>query len=196
MKKGIAFFDFDGTVTNKDSMFKLFQFIHGYRKLCLGLLFFIPAFLKFKLGFTDRQTAKESLLRYFLGGMEEADFEEKCAAFSVLFLDCIVREEALKKIYWHKENQHDVVLVSASAENWLTAWCSRHNIKCIATRLESVDGKITGKIFGKNCYGEEKSKRIREEYSLADFEKIYAYGDSNGDKNMLALAHFPFYRCF
>lgn len=196
MKKGIAFFDFDGTITRKDSLFAFIRFIHGNFRLYWGLILFIPVFAKFKMGMIDRQTAKEALLKYFFGGMPVLDFEKKCAAFSEIILDNIVREEAMKKIEWHKKNQHEIVLVSASPENWLRGWCYRNGLRCISTRLEITDGVITGRILGKNCYGEEKSRRIQELYLLHEFEAVYAYGDSAGDKKMLELASFPFYRSF
>lgn len=64
----------------------------------------------------------------------------------------------------------------------------------IATKLEQKDGKLTGKFNGNNCYGTEKVLRIKEKYNLKEFEKIYAYGDSKGDREMLALAHEGYFK--
>ncbi|MEW6528158.1 MAG: haloacid dehalogenase-like hydrolase [Spirochaetota bacterium] len=61
-------------------------------------------------------------------------------------------------------------------------------------RLEVKYGLLTGKFFGKNCYGPQKVKRIKEIYNLYDYQKIYAYGDSKGDKEMLAIADERIYR--
>jgi phosphoserine phosphatase len=55
---------------------------------------------------------------------------------------------------------------------------------------------ITGRIEGKNCHGEQKVIRIQEEYNLSDYQEIYAYGDSSGDKPMLGLATNSFYKPF
>ena len=65
-----------------------------------------------------------------------------------------------------------------------------------ARQLEVKDGLITGKIKGINCYGPEKESRIRAAYMLKDFDEILAYGDSEGDREMLALASKKFYRPF
>mgnify|MGYP002412433442 CR=1 FL=1 len=66
----------------------------------------------------------------------------------------------------------------------------------LATQLEIKDHKLTGCYAGQNCHGEEKVRRIKAVYDLAQFDKIYAYGDTSGDKPMLALAHQSFYKHF
>jgi phosphatidylglycerophosphatase C len=48
----------------------------------------------------------------------------------------------------------------------------------------------------RNCYGEEKVRRIKTSYNLDEFDHIYAYGDSEGDKAMLDLAHERYYKHF
>ena len=69
-------------------------------------------------------------------------------------------------------------------------------IELIATKLEFKAGKLTGKFATNNCYGAEKSHRIKELFDLELYDYIYAYGDSRGDKEMLALADESFYKPF
>jgi phosphoserine phosphatase len=69
-------------------------------------------------------------------------------------------------------------------------------VKLIATKLVVKDGLLTGKIYGNNCYGEEKVRRINEKYPPAEYEWLAAYGDSSGDKAMLAKANTSFYKPF
>ena len=89
-----------------------------------------------------------------------------------------------------------MAVVSASAENWVKPWCDKYGLICLATKLEVKDGIITGKLNGRNCYGDEKVCRIKERLDLSDYHEIIAYGDSSGDKEMLELAHHPFYKPF
>jgi phosphatidylglycerophosphatase C len=90
----------------------------------------------------------------------------------------------------------EIVLVSASAENWLADWCTLHNITLVASVLEVTDGRITGKLAGANCHGEEKVKRIRKQFDLSAYQSISCYGDTSGDKPMLALATEAYYKPF
>jgi HAD superfamily phosphoserine phosphatase-like hydrolase len=107
-----------------------------------------------------------------------------------------VRPKALIEIREHQATGAKVIVVSASAENWVQPWCAQHNIECLATKLEVINNKITGRISGFNCYGAEKENRIRSCFELKDYEEIIAYGDSGGDLEMLALAQQQHYKPF
>ena len=87
-----------------------------------------------------------------------------------------------------------MVVVSASIDSWLQKWCDYYQIELIATQLEFKNGKLTGRFATKNCYGIEKVNRIKAQFDLTKFEHIYAYGDSAGDKEMLAISTHPHYK--
>ena len=61
----------------------------------------------------------------------------------------------------------------------------------LATRLEvDADDRLTGRLIGANCRGPEKVVRLREWRGEA-LAVAFAYGDSDGDREMLALAATP-----
>ena len=78
----------------------------------------------------------------------------------------------------------------------MAPWCNKYGIVCLATKLEVVKEKITGKIEGKNCNGVHKKDKILSYFNLNSFDQIIAYGDTIGDLDMLALAHTRFYKPF
>ena len=108
----------------------------------------------------------------------------------------LIRPAALKEIDRLQALGFEIVVISASAENWIRKWSRALSLTLISTRLEVKNGLITGKIEGRNCHGEQKVARIREKWDLEEFEEIYVYGDSPGDKPMLALATKSFYKPF
>ena len=128
--------------------------------------------------------------------MQLADFNRQCDNFSSDILPSLIGPKALTEIKKLQDAGAEVVIVSASPENWLGAWCASMRVKLIATRLESPDNRISGKIAGKNCHGQEKVRRIKTSFDLSVFTSIYCYGDTPGDKPMLSLAHHPFYKPF
>lgn len=196
MNKGIAFFDFDGTVTKTDSLLEMGKFLHGEMGLYIRLISCLPTITGFKLEIFDRQRSKETVMKAFFGGLPLLDFTYRCHAFSETVIPRMIRPEALDRIKWHQKCGHRVVLVSASPENWLKGWCHGFGIECIATILEICDERVTGRIQGKNCHGQEKVRRIKEKYDLEGFEVIHAYGDSQSDMPMLGIAKHPHYRPF
>ncbi|PAF43961.1 HAD-IB family hydrolase [Helicobacter sp. 11S02596-1] len=195
--KNIAFFDFDGTITNQDSLIAFVKFLVGKKAFYIGILKHWHILVGFKIGIFSNSFAKEALSRYFFAGYPEEAFQKKCAMFLPL-LKAMLKDSALKRLCWHKERGDEVVLVSASFESYLKPLCDELGIICIGSVLEVIDGRLTGRFLGANCYGEQKVKRITERFDLRAYEDITAYGDSRGDREMLALAlkKNRFYRYF
>ena len=196
MSKKIAFFDFDGTITTDDSLLKFIRFVVGDRRFLLGLVVLSPMLVLYKLKLIPNYKAKQYMLSWFFKGMSKDAFLKVANEYSLVHIDKILRPKAIEKINWHKNQGHKVVVVSASIECWLRPWCEKNSLELIATKLEIKDDIVTGKLLSKNCYGVEKVNRIKEIYNLKDFEYIYSYGDSIGDKQMLELAHEKFYKPF
>jgi phosphatidylglycerophosphatase C len=196
MKKRIAFFDFDGTITTKDTLLEIIKYQKGSARFYLGFLLNAPFLIAYKLKIISNQRAKERMLAHFFGGMSVVDFQKKCDDFAFEILPTLVRKKALPEIEKLKQVGAEVVIVSASAENWIQNWCKKHDVQLIATRLQQKNNKLSGRIEGLNCYGEEKVRRIREQFPLADYQEILCYGDTRGDKPMLALGTVRFYKPF
>ncbi|MGO4291413.1 HAD family hydrolase [Chitinophaga sp. RAB17] len=192
----IAFFDFDGTITNRDTLWEIIRFHRGRAAMYAGMVQLLPALLRFKLKMTPAQEMKEQVLDYFFGEMSASDFAAGCEDFCRERLPSLIRPLALTAIRKHQQQGHHVVVVTASAQDWVAPWCRKENIVCLGTRLEVKNKQITGKIQGINCNGEEKVNRIRHAYRLENFGEIYAYGDSEGDRPMLALAQYAHFKPF
>jgi len=192
----LALFDFDGTITTDDSLIKFIRFVLGDLKTLGGMVFLSPMLTAYKLKLIPNYRAKQIMLSYFFKGMDEQQFQKVAEEYSLKFIDSIIRQKAIERIKWHKEQGHTVVIVSASVECWLKGWCEKNNVELIGTKLEFKNNKFTGKFSTKNCYGIEKVNRIKQIYNLSDYRTIFAYGDSSGDKEMLAIADKKYYKYF
>jgi HAD superfamily hydrolase (TIGR01490 family) len=196
LSRRIAFFDFDGTITDRDTLLEIFKYKHGNFKFWFGFLLHTPVLVAYRLKIVSNQSAKEQMLRFFFGNMPIAQFRAQCVAFSKNKLSHLTRPKALDEIKKLQEAGTEVVIVSASAQDWIKDWCLEIGVSLIATHLEVKDSKVTGKIEGRNCHGEEKVRRIQAAYNLTEYNEIYCYGDSKGDKPMLALGTISFYKPF
>ncbi len=192
----LSLFDFDGTITTDDSLIKFIRYSVGDIKTAWGMLLLSPMLITYKLKLIPNYKAKQWMLSYFFKGMDEQRFQKVTKEYSLKHIDSILRPKAIEKIAWHKEQGHTIVIVSASIECWLKPWCDKNGLDLIATKIEMKDGIVTGKLLTKNCYGIEKVNRINVEYNLSDYDYIYAYGDSRGDKELLELASESFYKPF
>lgn len=187
----IALFDFDGTLSFKDSFIDFLRFCAGdeYGK---KLFVLAPVLLGYKLGVISEQNVKNIALNACLGGVSKEKIEALCLKYSQ-FLPALLRARAKERLAWHKQNGDKIVIVSASLEEYLRPWCDENDFELIGSQLE-ISAKVGLK--GLNCRGDEKVRRIKEKYDLSAFERIYAYGDTKGDLPMLALAHEKFYKPF
>ena len=196
MKRRIAFFDFDGTITSKDTLLEFIKYYHGSVKFYAGFTLTSPFIAAWKAGLISNQAAKEQALRFFFRNESVATFKETCEAFAANELPSLIRPKALQEIEKLKAAGTEVVIVSASADDWLAPWCHKYDLNLLGTKLEVANERLTGKILGANCHGHEKVNRIRLAYDLNAYDEVYGYGDTKGDKPMLELATFSFYKPF
>ena len=192
----IAFFDFDGTITSKDSTIGFIRYFSGDLAFIIGIIILLPFLTLYKLRVITNNSIKKIIITYFFKGISINKFSKQAKKYSLENIDSIVRKKAYDKIQWHKDNGHTIVIVSASIDLWLQPWCEKNNIPCISSELEIIDQKITGNLLNNNCFGPEKVKRINNIYKLSDYEYIYAYGNSRGDFEMLNIANEKYYKPF
>ncbi|MEI9956288.1 MAG: HAD-IB family phosphatase [Ferruginibacter sp.] len=193
--KQVAFFDFDGTIYNGDSLIDFIYFAKGNIRATLGLIVLSPFSVLYIIKFISAQKLKEIWLTYFFKGMPYEkikvlgnDFTEE--------IDKRIKASALKEIKWHQENGNDIYLVSASLDIWLKNWCSNKKIGLISSKLLIEHNMVTGKLKGKNCNGLEKSIQIKEAVDLKLYDEVFVYGDTNGDKSMIELGTKKYFKYF
>ncbi|MEO6977048.1 MAG: HAD-IB family hydrolase [Mucilaginibacter sp.] len=195
MKK-IAFFDFDGTITTKDTLLEVIKHQKGKAAFYTGFLLNLPVLVGLKLKLVSNQDAKESVLKYFFKGMDVKSFQQGCDRFIDDVLPAIIRSGALNEINKLKTEGFEIVVVSASPDNWIKKWTDANGLGLIATKLQTKDKWLTGYVDGINNNGDEKAVRIKAEFDLSKYSDIYCYGDSSGDKEMLSLGTKKFYKPF
>lgn len=195
-KRVVAAFDFDGTITTKDSLLFFLLFRISLVKLLRNALPSLYYVVMYKLKLMPNFAAKQALFSLFFKGMTIADFDRRCHQF-LKTLHGMVRPEAKAKIHWHQSLGHEVVIISASIENWIIPFARQLGIKTVlATTIEVNEGMLTGKFLSKNCFGPEKSSRLLQCFPDRENYILYAYGDSNGDRELLEISDYPFYRSF
>lgn len=192
----VAAFDFDGTLTSRDSLLSFFYFCTGPSTTVINLFLEIPHFFQYLLGDMDRQGLKEALLSRFLKDKTQQEVKMRAEEFARQILPKMIRPEGFKRIAWHKHQGHRCILISANLDIYLIPWGIHNGFDdVIASRVEfSSEGKMTGHLIGFNCRGKEKVRRLTEILGPRTEYILYAYGDSEGDRELLDIADISFYR--
>lgn len=192
----LALFDFDGTITRHDTFIDFLIVTSGRFRVGWMFLWLSPWVLLYVLKLIRNDDLKQRVLTAFFRGSPIDRVRKAGEKYAKDFIPLRVKQSAMDRLQWHRLEGHRVILVSASLDVWLEPWCRSQSIELISSRLEILDGCITGRLDGANCYGPEKVLRLRQHLNLADYDQIYAYGDSRGDREMLAIANHPHYRVF
>ncbi len=197
-KKTLALFDFDGTLIKGNSLPRFLWHFESPLTFIKKSICSLPLLIKYLLKIIDNHNAKERIFHIFFAGKNKDKFTLKAEEFSLSIIPSLVKTEAIERLKWHNELNHECILISASIQEYLIPWASTMGFsKVLATSLEvDQNNIITGKFSNKNCHGVEKVRRIKEYLKSLNEYEIYVYGDSAGDKELFELADFPFYRSF
>lgn len=190
--KGLAAFDFDGTLVAGDSLPRYLSRLLGRRRFATVLSASGPAMLA-RYRVAGRDAAKAALLMRALAGVDAALAAEVGESFSEV-LSRRVRSAMAERIAWHRNQGHKLVLVSASLGLYLHPFGRLAGFdEVIATALEvGSDGRLTGRLLGANVRAAQKAVLLKE--LMGDDEvTVWAYGDSRGDREMLAMADHPIF---
>lgn len=191
----VAAFDVDGTLTWTDSFVLFLRFVTSPAGYALRMASVTPQLVAYGVRLADRDSAKTAILTAFLRGMPEAAYRANCAAFAQRAYPHIARSDGLARLANHEGVGQTPVFVSASLEDYLAPWAASLGVaSVVATRMEVAGGVLTGRMTGANCRGPEKVARLRA--ALPGARIVAAYGDSAGDRELLAAADEPGYRLF
>ena len=188
----VAAFDVDGTLTTRDCVTPFLRRAAG-RRLWTTLLAH-PLALAGAAARRDRDRLKE-LACSALRGIASAEIDALGEVFAQEVASERLRPDTVARLRRHQELGHTVILASASLDPYLVPLGETLEVDgVVCTVLErGTGGRLTGRLVGPNCRGAEKARRVRawlEEAGLAS-AKLWAYGDSEGDSELLALADHP-----
>ena len=191
MERRFAFFDFDGTLIDGDSIVSLLPFAKG-KGFPVHLGKGLEGGLAYKLGRCSDKEGKERALS-FLKGLSPEETAPLAQAFCRERLLPRLREKGRAELQRLSREGYALWLVSASPDFYLEPLKQELPFeRIIATRMEvDAAGLYTGKIDGENCRGIQKPLRLAEILSSlgqqVDYEHSRAYGDSAGDAPLLNL---------
>ncbi|GAA0208329.1 HAD-IB family hydrolase [Brevundimonas nasdae] len=192
----IVAFDFDGTLTIRDSFTEFLRWRAGPGGWMLGLVRLAPAVAAYARN-RDRGRIKAASVREFLLGVDRATLEADAARFADQIWPRFMRPDAMKTWdEWGERGAHRVI-VTASPTSTVAPFARKLGAEALLGTefVFDADDRITGEFAGPNCRAEEKVRRLKAAYGQ-DMVLTAAYGDTSGDTEMLAMAQEPGFRVF
>jgi phosphatidylglycerophosphatase C len=192
----IVAFDFDGTLTWKDSFMAFLRWRAGSARYAAGMARLAPAAFSY-LGDRDRERLKTRAVREFLKGTPRTVLEADAQRYATEFSRRLLRPDAVRMWKRWQSQGARLVIVTASPETIVGPFARGLGADLLlGTRLAfDADDRVTGAFDGHNCRGPEKVERLRQAFG-PDVVLEAAYGDTDGDREMLALAAEPGFKVF
>ena len=188
----VAAFDVDGTLTTRDCVTRFLLRAAGPK--LVGALARHPFGLVSAAITRDRDRVKE-LACSVLRGIDGDTIDELGSEFAREVARRWLRDDVVARLDRHRRLGHTVILASASLDAYLRPLARALQVDgVVCTRLErGLDGRLTGRLVGRNCRAAEKARRVREWLASAGLSDaiLWAYGDSPGDRELLASADHP-----
>lgn len=190
----LALFDFDGTITTRETMPDFMRAAVPRSRLWTGTLLFSPLVIGYRFGVVSGTAIRAAICAYGFRGVPVATVESCGQAFARHVLPGLLRPDAMGRIAWHKARGDAVVVVSGGLDVYLEPWARSHDLGLVCSSLEQRGGLLTGRYRGRQCVRGEKARRVLDTYPPGNYARVHAYGDTSEDRELLAMAHERHYR--
>jgi phosphatidylglycerophosphatase C len=191
----VAAFDVDGTLTVRDCVRPFLVRVGGWSGVTAAMARKPAASLGAAVR-RDRDRVKELVVGGVLRGRKVAQVEAVGEQFAEQVAADWLRADTVARLRWHQRMGHRIVLVSASLSPYLRPLGRTLGVDEVlcAEPLREGDHFADG-LQGANCRAAEKVRRLEEWLAKSDLRDatVWAYGDSAGDRELLARADHPLF---
>lgn len=197
--KGLIVFDFDGTITTKDTFALFLRYHAGFWRWLLNITLLLPTFIAYKLGRIDRHQVKAAVIRRFFKNSSVTEVDDRAKRFAQEVIPGLIRPKALACFKEKMAEGEHVYICSASISPYLLHWAESHGFpkeNVLSVELGKASGVFSGEIAGYNVWGPNKIRRLNDALRSGNIHIAEAYGDSEGDGELLNAAKQSFYRPF
>jgi len=176
-----AFFDFDGTLISRQSLFLYFSFLNFTTHSISYKLYYLL------LRFLSKFFHKRFKIKAFTFGIRFLSKRE-LISLSELFAKYIfinfINKAVFKRLISHNFSGHRVIIVTAALDIYVKYFFSHIPIfSIISTKVEEAADNFTGFMVGDYCIGEVKVKELfKTKYiNEIDLSNSFFYTDSKED---------------
>jgi phosphatidylglycerophosphatase C len=189
-------FDFDGTLTVKDSFTAFLRWRAGPARYWQGVLKLSPSLVAYLLH-RDRGRLKAQAVTEFLKGVPRERLETDAKKFAELFSRRLLRPDAVSAWKRWRSQRVRLVIVTASPTTVVAPFARGLGADALVGTEIAWDAadRVAGAFSTPNCRGPEKLIRLRDVFG-PDIRIKAAYGDTSGDKELLAAAEIPGFKVF
>jgi len=195
-RRVVAAFDFDGTIARRDTLVPFLVLAFGRARVAATFAALAATGIGYLLRRVSIDEFKRRVLRRLVAGADA----RRLRALGLVHARALatrLRPDALDRIAWHRAQGHRLVIVSSTLDLYLADVATQLGFDdVLSSRLEVRCDRCTGELEGADCTGPEKLRRLQALVGDLHGVELHAYGDSDGDRELLAAADHPHFRPF
>ncbi|MCK7595616.1 HAD family hydrolase [Pseudomarimonas salicorniae] len=190
----LALFDFDGTITDRETMPDFMRRAVRPRRLAFGSVLLSPLVIGYKAGVVPGTHIRAAICLFGFAGVKVEEVQAHGLRFAREYLPATLRADAMARIAWHKARGDRVAVVSGGLDLYLRPWCEEHGLELLCSSLQHRSGRLTGRYDGPQCVRRRKAEAVQARFPRGEYGRVFAYGDTPEDRELLALADEAYYR--
>lgn len=186
----VAIFDLDGTLTRGDTFVSFLLYVLRKKPMRLSRCFGLPHKIAMSmLGRMPNDDLKAAFISAILKGVTSDEINTHATKFAEKCVQDMIKPAALARINWHRARKHRLILASASVDLYVPLIANLLGFdETVCTRVDWLEGRLTGSLSGPNLRGTAKLDAVRETLGKEQKSEIFAYSDSHWDLPLLTFA--------
>lgn len=194
--RAIAIFDFDGTLTRRDTLLPWLIQMQSECRLLYHLPYYLYQYACYRLSGDAADRYKERIIGSVVKGWSYDEGVRRSCRFAKQ-IDKMCRPEAIEALHRHQAAGDQTILLTASTDLAVSHWAHQMGFDLVlATEMELCEGYYTGRFATPNCKGEEKVHRLDQAIPEWRTRKTYGYGNGKSDRAFLSLCTERYYGTF
>ncbi|MFM7069650.1 MAG: HAD family hydrolase [Actinomycetes bacterium] len=196
MTRRVAAFDFDGTVSKRDTLVPFLARVAGPSKFAAVAAQLGLRGARGTVDVRNRDDVKAHIIELVLAGRDADEIDALGATYAAELVATKLRPFVVQRVRTHRAQGFETVFVSASMVQYLRPVARALGVDhVIAVETEAVDGRLTGAMVGPNVRADEKVTRLREwlEATGDPAPELWSYGNTSGDHALLRAADHAFW---
>jgi phosphatidylglycerophosphatase C len=192
--RGLAAFDFDGTLSRRDTLLPFLAAVDGTSAFAAAWTHLAGQAARGRLDVRDRDEVKARLVRRLLAGRSLDELVSKGERYARdLMSDDRLRPLVVDRLHAHRDRGDTCVLVSASLVYYLEPIARAFGLDgVVGVRPAEEAGVLTGELTRPNVRAEQKVVQLQEWLDARGLTprpgERSAYGNTSGDHALLAHA--------
>jgi phosphatidylglycerophosphatase C len=191
--RGLAAFDFDGTISRRDTLLPFLARVAGRRRFAAVWARIGASGATGGVALSDRDAVKAEMVRILLTGRSGDELRERGELYARDLLSDALRPMVVDRVHRHRERGDRTAIVSASLVYYLEPLARELGMDgVIGVEPEESGGVLTGRLLRPNVRAEEKATRLRGWLGVGPTDRcdgpMWGYGNTSGDHALLEMS--------